>query len=175
MVYLPYFRPNATNLAALLASFLTAMSMAFLYGQDVDPAHEVILLTPTPSYLILSARCFLVFGYNLLLNCGLLLPIMLLQGTITPSWFLSNWLAPLCCLSAIALFLSILQRSSLAILICSMLWGLRILINGQWMPKIVLLPYYEGFWHQSFALFIIAILIVFWTFSILERKDRFAS
>ncbi len=182
VVYLPQPRPQMPGSAALLAALLTALGMAFLYGREVDPAREMTLVTPTSPRLILGVRCCLVFGYDLLLNCGLVLPFLTLHGVVTPAWFLANWLAPLCCLSAIALLLSILVNASTAVLVCTGLWALRmlnsvqtILFGGpQPLPEAPGLQQYEHFWHQGPLLFVLAALAVLLAFLVLERKERFA-
>jgi hypothetical protein len=182
MVYLPGPWPQAPGMAALLAALLTALGMAFLYGQKIDPAREIALVTRTSPQLVLGVRCCLVFGYDLLLNCGLILPFLALHGIVTPAWFLVNWLAPLCCLSAIALLLSILVNASTAALVCTLLWALRLLDSVQLLLVGGARPlseapwqqHYEGFWHQGPLLFAITILAVALAFVVLERKERFA-
>lgn len=183
LVYLPAPWQHTPGLAALLAALLTALGVAFLYGQRVDPAREIVLVTRTSPQRVLGVRCCLVFGYDLLLNCGLVLPFLALHGVVTPAWFLANWLAPLCCLSALALLLSILVNSSTAVLVCAFLWGLRLLNSvqtllfggSQPLPDASLwLQYYERFWHQGPLLFVVAILAVLLTFIVLERKEHFA-
>ncbi|BCL78926.1 zf-HC2 domain-containing protein [Ktedonobacteria bacterium brp13] len=181
LVYLPRPWQDTPGPAALLAALLTALGMAFLYGQRVDPAREIALVTRTSPRLVLGVRCCLVFGYDLLLNCGLVLPFLALHGVVTPAWFLVNWLAPLCCLSAIALLLSILVNSGTAVLVCALLWALRLLNSVQTilfggsrpLPEAPWQQQYESFWHQGPLLFVVAILAVLLTFIVLERKERF--
>lgn len=180
-VYLPPWQ-HSPGTAALLTALLTALGMAFLYGQEVDPAREMALVTLTSPRLVLGVRSSLVFGYDLLLNCGLVLPFLAVQGIVTPAWFLANWLAPLCCLSAIALLLSILINANTAVLVCLALWALRLLGSvqaflfggGQTPPPAPGLQQYERFWHQGPLLFVVATLAVFLAFVVLERKERFA-
>lgn len=181
IVYLPPSQ-HSPGTAALLAALLTALGMAFLYGQEVDPAREMTLVTLTSPLLVLGMRCCLVFGYDLLLNCGLVLPFLAVQGIVTPTWFLANWLAPLCCLSAIALLLSILVNASTAVLVCIALWALRLfssvqsflLGGGQTLPQTPGLQQYENFWHQGPLLVIVAALALLLSFILLERKEHFA-
>jgi hypothetical protein len=181
IVYLPQPWQHMPGGAALLAALLIALGMAFLYGQEVDPAREMALVTQTSPRLVLGIRCCLVFGYDLLLNCGLVLPFLALHGIVTPAWFLANWLAPLCCLSAIALLLSILVNASTAALICIILWVLRMFdgvqtfLFGSTQPlsETAWQQQYEGFWHQGLLLFVVAGLAVLLAFVVLERKERF--
>jgi hypothetical protein len=181
VVYLPTIWQRMPASVGLLATLLTALGMAFLYGQQVDPAREITLIAPTSPRLVLGIRCCLVFGYDLLINCCLVLPLLALHGIITPAWFLTNWLAPLYCLSAIALLLSILVNASVAVVVCVLLWALRalnivqlLLFGGR--PPLPSAPWqqaYESFWHQGPLLFTLALLAVVLAFAFLEKKEHF--
>jgi hypothetical protein len=181
VIFLPAIWQNTPAPAALLAALLTALGMAFLYGPRVDPAREIVLVTRTSPRLVLAVRCVLVFGYDLLLNCGLVMPLLVSQGIVTPAWFLANWLAPLCCLSALALLLSILANASTAVLVCTLLWGVRLLNSVQSfvlgsarsLPEAPWQRVYEQFWHQGPLLFGVALLAFILAFVVLERKERF--
>jgi Putative zinc-finger len=182
IVFLPQPWQQSPGTIALMASLLAAFSIAFLYGQDADPAREIVLVTQTSPQVVLGIRCGLVFGYDLVFNCGLVLPFLAWHGIITPAWFLTNWLAPLCCLSAIALLLSILMNASAAALACGILWLLRGLNDLQTtifgdkgpLPKTFWQQHYENFWHQGPLLFGVATLAVLLAFMAIERKERFA-
>lgn len=182
VVYWPAIWQNTPTPAALLAALLTALGMAFLYGPRVDPAREIALVTRTSPRLVLAARCCLVFGYDLLLNCGLIMPLLVSRGMVTPAWFLANWLAPLCCLSALTLLLSVLVNAGTAVLTCSLLWSLRLLNSVQSLvlgpsssvPEAPWQDLYEQFWHQGPLLFGVALLAFILTFVVLERKERFS-
>lgn len=171
LIYLPR---DGVNTLALLAALLTALGVAFLYGHEVDPAREVMLVTPTSPRLVLGIRCCLVFGYDLLINCGLILPILASHGLVTPAWFLANWLTPLLCLSALALLLSILVNAGSAVCACALLWALRLSDSRSIIQEAPWQQQYESFWHQGPLLFAIAVLAVLLTFVVLERKERFA-
>jgi hypothetical protein len=174
VVYLSRSTQEVPETAALLAALLTALGMAFLYGQEVDPARELALTTRTSPRLVLGIRCCLVFGCDLLLNCGLVLPLLAWKGMVTPGWFLVNWLAPLCCLSAIALLLSTLTSPGTAVSGCALLWVLRLLDHTHILQDVPWQRQYEGFWHQAPLLFAVALLAVLLAFTLLERKERFA-
>jgi hypothetical protein len=180
MVCLPRPWSQATSTAAMVAALLTALGMAFLYGQSVDHAREIALVTRTSPRLVLGIRYGVVFGYDLVLNCGLVLPFLAWHGLVTPAWFLVNWLAPLCCLSAITLLLSILVNASTAVFVCILLWALRLLgsvttiLFGGPLPEPFWQRFYEGFWHQGPLLFAATLLAVLLAFGLVERKERFA-
>lgn len=182
VVFLPPPWGLSPGAAALLAALLTALGVAFLYGPQVDPAREVTLATPTSPLLVLGARCCVIFGYDLLLNCGLVLPFLATQRVVTPAWFLANWLAPLCALSAIALLLSVLLNAYVAALICVILWALRLapgvqaflLASTQPLPEASWQRVYEAFWSQASLLLVVAVLAALLAFVVLERREHFA-
>ncbi len=170
----PYHWQNRASILAFTGALITALCMAFLYGQETDPTREMTLVTPTSPRLILCMRSCVVFGYNLLINLVGVLPIMLAHNAITPTWFLVNWLAPLCCLAAIALLVSTLINATTAVFVCTLLWVLRAL-SDPYMIHITFLPQqYEDFWHQGPLLFAIAAVAVGLTFLCLERRERFS-
>ena len=169
----PYHWQSRASILAFTGALITALSMAFLYGQEADPAREMTLVTPTSPRLILCTRGCVVFGYNLLINLAGVLPIMLTHSAITPMWLLANWFAPLCCLAAIALLISTLINAATAVFTCALLWVLRALSDPQ-MIHITFLPQqYEDFWHQGPLLLAIAAIAVSLTFICLERRERF--
>lgn len=181
VAYLPAPGAQAARAAALLAALIAALGMAFLSGQRADPAREIALATPTSPRLTLGVRLFVVFGYDLLINCGLALPFLALHGVVTPVWFVANWLAPLCLLSAVALLLSVALNASVAALICALLWALRLvsdvqtfLLGGGASVPTLWQRQYEAFWRQGPLLFVVAGLATLLAFSLVERKERFA-
>jgi hypothetical protein len=156
--------------AIFLAVLISALSKAFLYGQEVDPPREMVLATPTSPGLVLAVRCGLVFGYDLLINCGLVLPFLAWQGAITLTWFLESWLAPIFCLSAAALLLSVLFSPGTAVVACALLWALRLLDRLPGLPRLPWQPGYEAFWQQAPLLIAVGSLAVGLAFVLLERK-----
>lgn len=174
MVYVFRVEEQVPDAAILLAVLVSALGKAFLYGQEVDPPREMILATPTSPRLVLGIRCCLVLGYDLLINCGLVLPFLAWQGVITAGWFVESWLAPIFCLSAAALLLSTLFNSGTAVVACVLLWMLRLLDYMQIPPGLPWQQSYEYFWHQGPLLFVAGLLAVLLAFTLLERKERFA-
>src|SRR5258708_1336807 len=164
------------SMLAFVAAFITALCMAFLYGREADPAREITLVTTTSPRLILCMRCCMIFGYDLLINLIGVLPFLLLHSTVTPAWFLTNWLAPLCCLAAISLLLSVLLHPAVAIVLCSLLWILRAM-SDIWSTRLIHfatpLQGYEQLWHSEGLLFGIAALAICLTFLFLERREHF--
>jgi hypothetical protein len=164
------------NLQAFLSALLIALGMAFLYGQEIDPAYEMIQATPTEPALLLLLRGSIVFSYNVLINLLALLPLLLTHPgglQLTPQWILGNWLAPLCCLAAISLLLSIVLNARVALCVCLLLWGLRALTLFSFNISLSSFLYsYGQFWQQTPLLFGIAAIAVILTFIAVERKER---
>lgn len=164
------------NLQAFLSALLIALGMAFLYGQEIDPAYEMIQATPTEPALLLLLRGSIVFIYNVLINLLALLPLLLAHPgglQLTPQWLLANWLAPLCCLAAISLLISIVLNARVALCVCLLLWGLRALTLFPLNISLSSFLYnYEQFWKQAPLLFGIAAIAVALTLISVERKER---
>jgi hypothetical protein len=171
LLFLPASWQNRADASAFVASLVTALGMAFLYGQEVDPAYEMVLVTPTPNRLILLSRIGIVFTFDLLVNTLEVLPFFFHSGALSFSWIMVNWLAPLCCLTALSVLLSILARPVLAIITCTLLWVLRLLSNPILFPVTALQQAYEHFWHQGMLLFLMALTMVIMVFFVLERKE----
>jgi hypothetical protein len=182
VVFLPTPWRQDPGVAAFVAALVTALGMAFLYGSQVDPAREIALVTRTSPQLMLGLRCCVLVGFDLALNCGLVFPLLVAHGDVTPSWFLAHWLAPLSALSGIALFLSVLLNANLAVLACVVLWALRLfgrvqaflLASAPPFPEALWQRVYDGFWGQGPLLFAVAILATLLAFIVLERRERFA-
>jgi len=60
------------------------------------------------------------------------------------------------------------------VLICVLLWALRLLDSMQILQGVAWQRYYEGFWRLGPALFVVALLALLLAAAILERKERFA-
>jgi hypothetical protein len=182
LVYLRMPWRQAPDAAAFLAALLAALGMALLYGQDVDPAREMTLATPTSPRLVLGLRCALVFGFDLIINGGLILPFLTVHGVVTPAWFLAHWLAPLCFLSALALLMSVVVSTNAAVLACVALWGSRLLADAPQLlfggsgvfPETAWQHLYGTFWQQEPLLFAGAVLAALLAFAFVEEKERFA-
>ncbi len=170
MVILSRSGQEITDSAAMLAVLVAALGKAFLYGQEVDPPREMVLSTPTSPRLVLALRCGVMFGYDLLFNGGIVLPLLAWQGIVTPGWFLNHWLAPLLGLGAVAVFWGTLVNSGLAVFVCLGLWGmrLRILYDLPWQR------HYASLWTSAPSMAVLALLALLLTLILLERKERFA-
>jgi hypothetical protein len=109
---------------ALLSPLAAAVGMACIYGDDIDPPHEMLLTLWIGPRLVLLARMALVFGFNLLLALGFSVALWGLGITASLVALISSWLAPMLFLSALALIASVWSGHSLsAILLALIAWG----------------------------------------------------
>lgn len=173
VLVLPHLWLDRASMLAFGAALITAAGIALLYGQEADPAREMTLVAPTSPRFILAVRCCIIFSYDLFINLLGMLPLLLTHATITPTWFLANWLAPLCCLAGISLFVSTLINPAVAIFTCTLLWVLRAANSLPLLQISVAQQQYESFWHQTPLLYAIAMLAVLLTFLCFKRKEHF--
>lgn len=123
----------------LLAPLGAALGMAFIYGPAVDPALELELALPVSPRRVLLARFVLVFGLNLglgLIGSGLLAAV---RAELSFWPLVQTWLAPMACLSALALLLTTLNLDALwGVGLSMLLWGYQTLRTVN--PSIFLSP-----------------------------------
>ncbi|MCK6577343.1 MAG: ABC-2 transporter permease [Anaerolineae bacterium] len=109
----------------LVAPVVAAFGVALLYGQDSDPAIELILATPVSPRIIVLARLALVFGFNLLLTLAFSAALSLLRSDVSLGSLVLDWFAPMTLLSGIAFFASALFFDPLASALFSLIiWAL---------------------------------------------------
>jgi hypothetical protein len=127
---LTYLFPDAsgpsTSLLALAAPIVAAAGIALIYGPENDPATELECATPISPALILLARLVLVYGYNLALALATSVLLWLLLDNLALWPLVFSWLVPMLFLSALALALSVLWNSQVAIILAFSTWGLHI-------------------------------------------------
>jgi hypothetical protein len=105
-----------------LAPLVSAGGLAFIYGGEHDPAHELVLSTPISQIQILLARSVLVFGYNFLITLALSLGLALYYSADLVVPLILGWLAPMTFLSSLGLCISIISNSGNAIFVSYFLW-----------------------------------------------------
>lgn len=169
--FIPSTGPDRMSIQAFMASLITALGMAVFYGQETDPAREMILVTPTSPRLMLSVRCCLVFCYNLLINLVGVLPFVIAHTAITPTWFIANWLAPLCFLTAVTFFVCNVVNAPAAVLLCAFIGIMRLISNLQNIPETYIQQRYESFWHQGTLLFTLSVCVVVMTLVFYNRRE----
>lgn len=88
---------SLTVLFLLVAPLLPLAAVALAYGPEVDPAHEVAVVTPYPQarLLLLRSGAVLLATVPITLIAGFLLP--------APDWVPTAWLLPAAALTAIAI------------------------------------------------------------------------
>ncbi len=151
---------------------VSAASLSVLFGPEQDPAHELLLSTPTSSWKLLLARLGIVSAYNLVLAVAALCVLLLafppgLLGTLA-----IGLLAPLAFLSALALLLSLWIGTGQAIAVTYILWlvqyGTYQLI-GAWMTSptwVVVIREYQAFWRSPALLLTVSVpllLLALWS------------
>lgn len=129
----------------LLAPLGAALGVAFIYGPAVDPALELELALPVSPRRVLLARLVLVFGFNLLLGLAGSGLLAALRTDISFGPLVQTWLAPMACLSAVALLLTTLNVDALwGVGLSMILWGYQTLrtVNPTifFSPMLPLLP-----------------------------------
>jgi hypothetical protein len=106
----------------VLAPLVSAGGLAFIYGGEHDPAHELVLSTPISQIQILLARSVLVFGYNFLITVVLSWGLSLHYSSDVMLPLMLDWLAPMTFLSSLGLCISIISNSENAIFVSYFLW-----------------------------------------------------
>ncbi|MBN8620051.1 MAG: hypothetical protein J0L63_14175, partial [Anaerolineae bacterium] len=111
----------------IVAPLVAACGVAFLYGQEADPALELQLASPVSPRFILLARLVVLFGFNLVVTlvCSVGLAVIWPQISLLP--LIYAWLAPMTFLTGLAFLLSVLFFDALiSVLISMLLWGLTV-------------------------------------------------
>lgn len=121
----------------IVAPIVTAVGVAFLYGEEIDPALELQLATPVSPQLILLARLTLLYGFDLILS---VIGSVILAGAADYALgaLIISWLVPMTFLSAAAFLLSVLWFDPLqSVLIALACWtGMVLRHFGQIEPLI---------------------------------------
>ena len=129
----------------LVAPFVAALGVSFLYGPAVDPALEIELTTPVSPRLVLLARLALVFGFDLMLSLVGSAALAAVRPDISLWPLVSAWLAPMTFLSALAFLLSVITLDTLhGVAVSLLLWGYQtmraLLPPDSRLPLLTLLP-----------------------------------
>lgn len=145
LVTLGEYTSNAGTLPfVLIAPLVTAVSVAYLYGPEVDAALEIELSMPISPRLVLLARLALVFGFDLILGIGASVVLATVHAELSLWSLVMTWLAPMAFLSALAFVLSIIWMEPLVGVAVSLgLWTVQtimrfVAING--LPLRLYLP-----------------------------------
>jgi hypothetical protein len=111
-----------------VAPLVAAVGVAFLYGPTSDPALEIELAAPVSLRLVVLARLWLVFAFDLALGLLSSVVLVLLHSGWSLWPLVSLWLAPMTFLAALAFLLSMLFVEPLiSIAICLVLWGIQVM------------------------------------------------
>jgi hypothetical protein len=158
---------NHVEALSFLAPLVAAASLAMLYGPEHDPAHELVLSTPTSTWKILLARLSVVSAYNLLLALLAGLAMLLIVPPHLLGLIILGWLAPMACLSALALLLSLWIGAANAVTLAYTLWVIQyvqisqLLANWRWAPGWdAFLSAYRSFWQSPGLLFGLSLILL---------------
>lgn len=134
--------PNRSGLAfVLVAPIIAAFGVAFLYGDDADPALELQAASPVSPRLIVLARLALVFTFDLVLALIASIFLAASSANITLLPLIAAWLAPMTCLSALAFLMSVLLFDPLiSALLALALWAAVVARHIAELPFLQRLP-----------------------------------
>ncbi len=164
----------------VVAPLTAAACLAVVYGPEFDPGLELALATPTSPWQVLLARLALVFTYNF----GLTLFTSFILTAVIPQTVLAalilGWLAPMAFHSALALLLSMLMRSSIAIGISYGMWLAQLISSGLLSGKLAnhfpvfgeFLKGYVALWQNPSALLSLAAALVGLALWLAGRQKR---
>ncbi|MFN8527554.1 MAG: hypothetical protein U0670_02970 [Anaerolineae bacterium] len=125
----------------IVAPLVTALGVAFIYGEDADPSMEIQQAAPVSPQVLLLARLMLLFGFDLALSLlgSLFLTVVSAQFTLMP--LILSWLVPMAFLSALAFVLSVLFFDPLgSVLIAIGVWGALVVRHYLTLPLPVSTP-----------------------------------
>jgi hypothetical protein len=162
-----------SSLLALAAPLVAAGGIALVYGPENDPATELELATPVSPALILLARLVLVYGYDLALAVLASVALWLAPGHLMLSQLVLAWLAPMLFLSALALALSVIVNSQMAMLIAFSLWGLHLVtqLRGPGaFPDVA--AFTDALWSNQTLLYLLAALCFVLAFIRATRQEQ---
>lgn len=152
---------------SFISPLIAAGGMAMLYGADNDPAHELVMSTPTSTWKILLARLSIVSLFNLLLSLLASLVMLLIVPAELLGAIILGWLAPMAFLSALALLLSLWIGTSNAVAVTYGLWIFQFVLLSKGIQKIwystaldALASACRNFWRSPGLLFILAVVLV---------------
>lgn len=110
------------NIVALLLPILTALSAAFLFSPEDEPALELLLTTPRPLTWILLERLTALFLWQGSVGLVASLFVASLSGE-SIAVNIIRWLPPLICLSVLAVCITLATRRAIyGVLLVSLLW-----------------------------------------------------
>jgi hypothetical protein len=161
---------------AMVAPLVAAVGVAFVYGPENDPGLELSLATPTPPQLVLVARLTLVYGFDLALAVLASL-VLAAQGGADLLPLISLWLGPMLFLSALALVLSLLWGSAIALSAAMGLWLLRLSVALDARHSLhlgVLSEVGATFWQRTPLLIALSALLLLVALYRAPRQERFS-
>jgi hypothetical protein len=146
-----------------ITPLVAAGSLSVLFGAEHDPAHELVLATPTSSWMLLLARLGIVSAYNLVIALAALAVLLLAFPPGLLGALALGLLAPMAFLSALALLLSLWVGTGQAIAVTYILWLMQLgtyeLVNN-WMTSpawAAVIHAYQAFWRSPALLLALSV------------------
>jgi hypothetical protein len=167
----PYAGGPGSDLLALAAPIVAAAGIALLYGPENDPASELEYATPLSPALLLLTRLVLVYGYNLALALATSVLLWLLPSQAALWPLILSWLVPMLFLSALALALSVLWNSQVAIIVACSAWGLHVFDVFR-SPLPALGEVFNGLWTNQTVLVLLALACLALAFVRVFRQEQ---
>lgn len=142
LVTLAMLRVDSGGLAfVMVAPIVTAMGVAFLYGDEIDPALEIQSATPISPRLILLARLALLFSFDLIVTTLASVVLAASSADISLVPLIASWLAPMTFLSALAFVCSVLFFDPLmSALLALAIWVAAVVRHAFELPFLVDTP-----------------------------------
>ena len=158
---------NHAEIISYISPIIAAGCLALLYGPDHDPAHELVLATPTSAWKILLARLSIVSSFNLVLSLLASVAMLIIVPPDLLGSIILGWLTPMAFLSALALLLSLWIGTGKGICIAYGLWILQY-FNSSNMPGNVWYSTtwknfetaYRNFWQSPGLLLTLSVVLL---------------
>lgn len=147
----------------VITPLVAAASLSILFGPEHDPAHELVLSTPTSSWKLLLARLGIVSAYNLLIALAALSVLLLAFPPGVLGTLALGLLAPMAFLSTLALLLSLWIGTGQAVAVTYILWLMQYgtyELVGTWMTSpawVTVMRAYQAFWRSPALLLALSV------------------
>jgi hypothetical protein len=151
----------------------SAISSTFIYGQEVDPALELVLTAPVSPRLLLACRMLLLSAYNILFGGLLSVLIVLLYGG--DFWqIVQLWLGPLILLSTVSMTLSLFASSMVVIGTMLAIEGFQFLAVSTEQRIPLLHSILTQFWQTNPQILLLTFCLLLFTFCCMPERKRYA-
>lgn len=159
---------------ALFSTVSAGAGSAFIYGKERDVSLELVLSTPTSLRVLLFGRFMLVVGYNIALTVGVSIALVVVHGG--GLWqIMQIWLGPVLFVSSLALMLSMLVGSFIAVSLSLLLEASQSLVFGMADHWSALHISFSHNWQTSPGVLLLAIALFALALFYAPRQTRLVS